>query len=218
MELKRHDAFFKVKGVSDAGVFSGYGSIYNVIDDGDDIVAPGCFAESLKASQAADDMPAMLWQHRSAEPCGTYVKVSEDDTGLYVEGQLALKTQVGAEAYELLKMKAIKGLSIGYLTREDSYDQVTGVRTIKRADLWEVSLVTFPMNREARVAAVKSIEGLSRLSDVERYLRDAGGVSRVEAKTLIARIKALALRDAVEADELAQLAESIKAATAVLSR
>jgi len=202
------DVPFEVKAVSDDGLFSGYGSVFGVLDSYKEVVAPGAFAESLQCR-----MPALLWQHRAGEPIGVYTAVREDAVGLYVEGKLALKTARGAEAYELLKMRALSGLSIGFVTREDSYDKVTGVRTLKKVDLWEVSLVTFPANDAARIAAVKSIDALNSLADAEAYLRDAGGLSRREAMALVSRIKSLHGRS--DSDELGELAALVQRNTAL---
>ena len=202
--LRDHlDIPFKIKAVSDDGLFSGYGSVFGVVDSYKEVVAPGAFSESLDGR-----MPALLWQHRSGEPIGVYSTVKEDPIGLHVEGKLALKTARGAEAYELLKMGAISGLSIGFMTREDSYDKVSGIRTLKKIDLWEVSLVTFPANDSARVSAVKSIEQIESFRDVESFLRESGGFSKSEALGLLARIKSLHGRsDSVELGELAALIE-----------
>ena len=194
----RLDVPFKIKAVSEDGIFSGYGSVFGVIDSYKEVVAPGAFSESL-----SQRTPALLWQHRSGEPIGVYSALREDQTGLYVEGKLALKTARGAEAYELLKMGAISGLSIGFVTRDDSYDRVTGIRTLKKVDLWEVSLVTFPANDAARVSGVKSIDTIASLADAESYLRDAGGFSRREATALVSRIKSL--RGRGDPDELGEL-------------
>lgn len=192
------DIPFKIKAVSDDGLFSGYGSVFGVVDSYKEVVAPGAFAESLQGR-----MPALLWQHRSGEPIGVYTSVKEDNVGLYVEGKLALKTARGAEAYELLKMGALNGLSIGFITREDSYDKVSGVRTLKKVDLWEVSLVTFPANDASRVSNVKGIEQINSLSDAEAYLRDACGLSRREALAIVSRIKSLHGRS--DSDELGSI-------------
>lgn len=194
----RLDVPFKIKAVSEDGLFSGYGSVFGVIDSYEEVVAPGAFAESL-----SQRTPALLWQHRSGEPIGVYSALREDQTGLYVEGKLALKTARGAEAYELLKMGAISGLSIGFVTRDDSYDRVTGIRTLKKVDLWEVSLVTFPANDAARVSGVKSIDTIESLADAEAFLREAGGLSRREATALVSRIKSL--RGRGDPDELGEL-------------
>ena len=194
----RLDVPFQIKAVSDDGLFSGYGSVFGVIDSYKEVVAPGAFSESL-----SQRTPALLWQHRSGEPIGVYSALREDQTGLYVEGKLALKTARGAEAYELLKMGAISGLSIGFVTRDDSYDRVTGIRTLKKVDLWEVSLVTFPANDAARVSGVKSIETIESLADAEAFLREAGGLSRREATALVSRIKSL--RGRGDPDELGEL-------------
>lgn len=199
----RLDVPFKIKAVSEDGLFSGYGSVFGVIDSYKEVVAPGAFSESL-----SQRTPALLWQHRSGEPIGVYSALREDQTGLYVEGKLALKTARGAEAYELLKMGAISGLSIGFVTRDDSYDRVTGIRTLKKVDLWEVSLVTFPANDAARVSGVKSIDTISSLADAESYLRDAGGLSRREATAFVSRIKSLHGRG--DPDELGELLALIK--------
>lgn len=197
------DVPFKIKAVSDDGLFSGYGSVFNVVDSYKEIVVPGAFVDSLEGR-----MPSLLWQHRSGEPIGVYTAVREDNVGLYVEGKLALKTSRGAEAYELLKMGAISGLSIGFITREDSYDKVSGIRTLKKLDLWEVSLVTFPANDAARISAVKSIQQIKNLADAERFLRDSGGLSKGEAVEFVSRIKSLhGRRDSDELGELAALAK-----------
>jgi HK97 family phage prohead protease len=207
--MKFHDIGFEIKEVNNTGTFAGYGSVYDTIDQGDDIVAAGAFSDSLSDWASKGRMPAMLWQHRSDQPCGVYTTIKEDANGLYVEGQLALKTQRGAEAYELLQMKAISGLSIGFLTREDSYDQKTGVRTIKRADLWECSLVTFPMNDDARIEVVKSMEQITDFKSAEHYLRESGGLSRSEAVAFVSRVKSLMQRDSAEDAEAKQLIEAL---------
>jgi len=210
--MNHHDIGFEIKEITGTGTFAGYGSVYGVLDEGDDIASPGSFAGSLAALASKSQMPALLWQHKASEPIGAYTAVKEDPLGLYVEGKLALKTQRGAEAYELMQMKAISGLSIGYITKDFDYDAKTGIRTIKSADLYEISLVTFPMNDSARVSAVKSISEISDLTSAENYLRDAGGLSRREAKAFISTLKALSLRNA--GDDSAEL----KAITSLLEK
>lgn len=184
MQQKHLDVPLQIKSLSEDGSFSGYGSVFGVKDSYDEIVAPGAFSESLESRT-----PSLLWQHRTSEPIGVYTVVKEDGVGLYVEGQLALKTARGAEAYELMKMGAISGMSIGFYTREDSFDSVTGVRTLKKLDLWEVSLVTFPANDAARVTGVKEIveDGqLPSLKDFERFLREAG-FSKTQAAAIASK-------------------------------
>lgn len=217
--MNHHDIGFEIKEVKSSGCFAGYGSVYGVLDHGDDIVSPGSFADSLKAMSAKAQMPAMLWQHKASEPIGAYTSVKEDAQGLYVEGKLALKTQRGAEAYELMQMKAISGLSIGYITKDADYNAKTGVRTIKSADLYEISLVTFPMNDSARVSAVKSISEIGDLATAETYLRDAGGLSRKEAKAFISTLKGLVHRDVApdNSDELKEIASLLAQRKAIFA-
>lgn len=211
------DKPFEIKDVSTSGTFAGYGSVYGNLDQGDDIVAPGAFADSLKSYAAKGSLPALLWQHKQSEPIGTYTAMREDDHGLYVEGKLALKTQRGAEAYELMQMKAISGMSIGFQTIEDDFDRKSGVRTILKGDLWEVSLVTFPMNDAARVMHIKSIEEVVDFKSAERLLRDAGGFSRSEAVALVSRIKSLTQSESVDEDETRQLIKALALRTQLLT-
>jgi len=137
------------------GVFSGYGSIFGNKDLGNDIVVEGAFAKSI-ASKGAKAVK-MLYQHRPDEPIGVFDEIIEDRRGLKVKGRLAMGTQRGREVYELMKMGALDGLSIGY--RVDAkgydYDEKGKRRYLKSVDLMEISAVTFPMNPRARVAAVK---------------------------------------------------------------
>ncbi len=208
--LKHLDVEFKVKAVTEDGLFSGYGSVFGVVDSYKEIVVPGAFTESLAAKK-----PSLLWQHRSGEPIGVYTTVKEDAVGLHVDGKLALKTARGAEAYELLKMGAVTGLSIGYQVRDESYDRVSGINTLKKLDLWEVSLVTFPANDAARVTGVKTVEEIESLKDAEAFLREAGGFSKSQALAIVARIKSMQGRS--DSDELGELAALIKRNTAQIS-
>lgn len=220
MTTKTLDFSCELKATGDTGTFEGYGSVFNITDRGGDIVAAGAFAETLAAAKAAGRLPAMLWQHRQAEPIGVYTEMEEDPIGLKVKGKLALKTARGAEAYELMKMGAISGLSIGYQVRDDSWDHVTGVRTIKKADLHELSLVTLPMNDASRVSAVKTIEGLGSLSEIERHLRDVCGLSKSEATALVSRMKSVIGRGdpGDGSDSLAELYEALKRREAAIPR
>lgn len=211
MTTKTLDFECQLKADGDTGSFEGYGSVFSITDRGGDIVAPGAFADTLSAAKAAGRMPAMLWQHRQAEPIGVYTSMEEDSIGLKVSGKLALKTARGAEAYELMKMGAITGLSIGYKVRDDSWDRVTGVRTIKKADLFELSLVTIPMNDASRVSAVKTIEELDSLSEFERHLRDVGGFSKSEATALVSRMKSVISRGDPGERELAAFTAALQA-------
>ena len=215
MPVKNLDFDFEVKEVTAAGNFTGYGSVYSIVDQGGDIVAPGAFAESIASLTSKNRMPSMLFGHQAGQlPVGSYQSVKEDAAGLWLDGNLAIDTQRGGDLHKLMKMKpvsAISGLSIGFVTRDDSYDRVTGIRTIKKADLWEVSLVNFPMNDSARVQTVKSIELIDDLKVAEQYLRDAG-LSRTEAKAFIARVKSLGPRDAGE-DDMRQIMEALQRRT-----
>ena len=162
------------------GTFIGYGSIFNNTDLGNDVVEKGAFTKSL--GKTGPKGVKMLFQHKTDMPIGVFESVEEDEKGLRVKGRLALKTQAGREAYELLKMGAIDGLSIGFRVKPDGqkYDSKSKRRYIKEVELMEISLVTFPMNPRARVRSVKG-DGLS-IREWENGLRDVFHLSRSEAK------------------------------------
>ena len=185
------DVPLELKEVNSDGTFSGYGSVFGNVDSYKEVVSKGAFSDSISDWKSKGRLPALLWQHRTGEPIGVYKEMREDDHGLMVRGELALKTVRGSEAYELMKIGAVGGLSIGFNTREDSLDKGTGIRTLNKVDLWEVSVVTFPANQEARIATVKQIDDLKELKDIEHYLRESGGFSRSQAVALVSRIKAV---------------------------
>ena len=137
-------------------------------------------------------MPKLLWAHDTREgPIGKWLDMREDATGLRVEGELFVDDIPRArQAHALLKGDALDGLSIGYKTVDSAVDRNTGVRTLKKVKLFEVSLVTFPMLDTARVSAVKTAMcngTLPDYRDVERWLRDEGGFSQRQAKAFVAK-------------------------------
>jgi HK97 family phage prohead protease len=218
MELRYIDRPFDVKEVQEDGVFEGFGSVFGNVDSYKEIVAPGAFTESLAGWKAAGRLPPVLWQHRSGEPIGPYLAMEEQPIGLHVRGQLLVNdVQRAKEARALMKAKAVNGLSIGFVTREDSYDRVTGIRTLKKVDLWEVSVVTFPANPAAQISSVKSaIDGIQSYAEAESFLREVGRLSKADATGFIARFKSLGGRS--ESDELGALAAAIERRTAALKR
>ena len=136
------------------GVFTGYASLFNKRDGAGDIVMPGAFAESLK-KRGVENI-RMLFQHDPSEPIGTWVDINETDRGLFVRGRLDRNVQRGRELYSLLESGGLDGLSIGFKTVVARQDRATKTRRIYTIDLWEISLVTFPMLEGARVSTVKS--------------------------------------------------------------
>jgi len=194
------------------GTFEGYGSVFGNKDLGNDVIEAGAFAKSLKKRKPQN--VKLLYQHKSDMPIGVFDEIREDDHGLVVKGRLALKTQAGAEAYELLKMGALDGLSIGFRVnpQQVSYDKRGGKRIIKEVDLMEVSLVTFPMNPQATVRSVKGEE--ISIREWENGLRDAFSLSRSEAK--VAAKAVTKCFDQREVDESAELVDAIKELTLTL--
>jgi HK97 family phage prohead protease len=142
--------FEDVMDVTNGAEISGYASVFGASDQGNDVVQKGAYAASLKSIKDAGRNVKMLWQHDPAKPIGVWDEVYEDEKGLFVKGRILAEVQAGAEALALIKAGAIEGLSIGYRTICAEKSQ-KGKRLLHEIDLWEVSLVTFPMLPEARV-------------------------------------------------------------------
>lgn len=211
------DVQFDIKALDDSeekGEFSGYGSIFGNKDLGNDVVVEGAFAKSIgkKGAKAVK----MLYQHRADEPIGVFDEIIEDRRGLKVKGRLAMGTQRGREVYELMKMGAIDGLSIGYRVdpKGYDYDDKGKRRYLKSVDLMEISAVTFPMNPKARVSAVKTDR---TVREWEEVLRDAADLSRNEAKVAASAVaKALEQRDAGTQEMPSEVVSEIEKLTNIL--
>lgn len=179
---------FEIKALGEDGTFEGYASTFGGIDAYDDTIEPGAFTETI-----AQKTPALLWQHNSGDVIGVIDELREDGYGLYMKAHLLIEDISKAkEAHILLKAKALSGLSIGYVPVEYWYEKNDKarwgeVRHLKKIDLWEISIVTFPADSGAGVTGVKSFSDMG-IREIEDTLRDAG-LSRREAKSLISRCK-----------------------------
>ena len=151
-QIKR--ARLAVQTVSTDGEFSGYATLFGKVDMGRDRVEPGAFRRCLK-NRAVKDV-RMLFQHDPCEPIGVWTDIREDKRGLFVRGRILADTVKGAEVLSLMRAGALDGLSIGFRTRKSRTDRKSGIRSILEADLWEISIVTFPMLPQARVQQIKS--------------------------------------------------------------
>jgi len=132
-----------------AGIVRGYAALFHLVDLAGDRIAPGAFAASLAKRGAAGIR--MLWQHEPGRPIGVWTAVAEDARGLKVEGRLALGTRGGREAFQLIAAGAVDGLSIGFRTQRAAKETGAARRRLVEIDLWEISVVTFPMQEGARV-------------------------------------------------------------------
>jgi HK97 family phage prohead protease len=135
------------------GTVEGYASLFGEIDQARDMVMRGAFADTLR--QRGVRRVPMLFQHDPAEPVGVWLELREDHRGLYARGRLIPEVARGRELLSLLRAGAIDGLSIGFRTVQGRIDPRTRVRRLHAVDLWEISIVTFPLLAGARVRAVK---------------------------------------------------------------
>ncbi len=158
-------------GLSDGAEITGYASLFNAEDKGGDVVQKGAYVASLARLSKAGGKVKMLWQHDPMQPIGVWDEIYEDNKGLFVKGRLLPEVQAGREAMALLQAGAIDGLSIGYRTvRAEKYSKG---RLLHEIELWEVSMVTFPMLPEARVMPMDDEAALAQsLAETFRQARD----------------------------------------------
>ncbi len=140
--------------ISTEGQFEGYASLFNVPDLGRDVVEKGAFAASL--ARRGPRGVKLLWQHNPSEPIGQWLMLREDERGLFVRGKLSPGVARARETLALMRDGAVDGLSIGFRTVKARNDPRTGFRRLTEIDLWEISIVTFPLLPQARVSAVKA--------------------------------------------------------------
>ena len=144
------------------GTVEGYASLFGEVDQARDMVMPGAFSQTLR-QRGLRKIP-MLFQHDPAEPVGIWLELREDMRGLWARGRLIPEVARGRELLALVQQGAIDGLSIGYRTVRGRIDPKTRIRKLYQVDLWEVSIVTFPLLAGARVRAVKEAPSRPRLS------------------------------------------------------
>lgn len=171
--------------------FSGYASVFGGVDSYGDTIMPGAYATTLKNRTRPI---AMRWNHYGPV-IGKWTRIEEDEKGLYVEGELTEGHSVAKDAYALLKHGAVSGLSIGYYPVKESPNDHGGM-DISEIKLVEISVVESPADMAAQISDVKSaIEQAETRKEFEELLRNAGGFSRTDAKTLVTRIKSLGHRN-----------------------
>ncbi|MDP3897629.1 MAG: HK97 family phage prohead protease [Mesorhizobium sp.] len=160
------------------GAFSGYASLFGKVDMARDAVEAGAFRRSLR--QRGPESVRMLYQHDPNQPIGRWTEIREDARGLFVRGRLTPGVARSREVLQLMRAGALDGLSIGFRTVRARKDVQSGVRRILEADLWEISVVTFPMLPEARIAQVKHAArarawtgGRAEMRRIDRGLRYA---------------------------------------------
>ncbi len=212
-------AFTKLdlKSVTADGLFEGYAGLFNSEDLGRDVIMPGAFARSLRTRGAS--RIKMLFQHDPAQPIGVWTELTENARGLYATGRLTTQVAKAREVLALMRDGAVDGLSIGFRAVKGSRDARSGVRRLTEIDLWEISIVTFPMQPDARIHNVRSAPFAGHLPtarEFERWLTRDAGLTRSQARA-IARdgLKGLASsRDAAAGKrEVTELSGMIRRAT-----
>lgn len=204
--VERKFAGVKLEDVDSDGAFSGYASVFGKVDMAKDAVAAGAFRRSLRLK--GPESVRMLFQHDPNQPIGRWTEIREDARGLFVRGKLTSGVAKSQEILRLMRAGALDGLSIGFRTVRAKKDLGTGVRRILEADLWEISIVTFPMLPEARIDRVKGFDRVKGLGpagtrrprpDHQRWQRGKPGQGHAELADLFRQ----AARDIKEEERMA---------------
>ncbi len=176
--------------VQEDGFFSGYLAVFNNIDSHGDVIRKGAFLKTIEEWNSKGKYPAIFWNHDPDEPIGVFTLMREDEKGLYVEGRLLISDIVRAKStYALMKVKAIDGMSIGYITIQATHDPQTMIRELIELELVEGSIVAFPSNPNSLISSVKSKlqDGeLPSLPEFEKFLRESG-FSKAQATVIASK-------------------------------
>jgi len=191
------------------GVFSGYASVFNGVDSYGDTIIPGAY----KSTITERERPIQLRFNHEQGVIGKWIRIEEDDKGLYVEGELTPGHSKAIDVYASLKHGAISGLSIGY--RAIKYtENKTGGLNLEEISLIEISVVESPADLNAQIGTIKSVlDEIKTLKEIEALLRDAGGFSRADATALVSRVKALAHGDRESEKSASEILQYIQSAS-----
>jgi HK97 family phage prohead protease len=190
------------------GIFSGYASVFGGVDAYGDTIIKGAYANTLENRKRPVQM---RWNHYG-DVIGKWLKIEEDEKGLYVEGSLTPNHSLAQDVYASLKHGSIGGLSIGYRVVK-GLENTTGGLDLQEIDLVEISVVESPADIAAQIDEVKSnIKQAESLKEIEAILRDAGNFTRTDATALVARIKAITLGEQEKIAETSETNDAIKAA------
>jgi len=176
--------------------FKGYASTFGNVDRGADVVDQGAFTDFIAGQKASGDILPALWQHQWESPVGIYIELREDAKGLFVHGVMPLDDDfVKKRVIPQMRIKSVSKMSIGYFINDSEWDG--DIRHLKKLGLWEISIVTVPMNNEANITEMKR-DGLSLSTDelktmtereLENGLRSGLPLSKEASKVVIALLK-----------------------------
>jgi uncharacterized protein len=133
----------------------GYASLFWTRDLKDDVTAAGAFSASLR--RTGPEGLRMLHQHDSRTPIGVWDIANEDHRGLFVRGRILGFSPEARLCAALVRAGALDGLSIGFRTLKARPDESGRLRVLTEVDLWEVSIVTFPMLPQARISQIQTL-------------------------------------------------------------
>ena len=126
---------------------AGYAALFGIADGAGDTIRPGAFARTLAERKEA--LP-LFWQHNPEQRIGTVEVAAEDARGLRVVARI---DNPGSLAVQQLAARAVNGLSFGYRAR--GFRRTPDGRVLEDVDLFEVSLVTHPLQPNARVHLIQ---------------------------------------------------------------
>jgi hypothetical protein len=176
----------EIKELTEDGSFSGIASMYGIEDLGGDIIDRGAFTKTLQESPVVP----ILWQHKSDEVVGEGA-LKEWQGKVLINGKLDLDDPTAQKAYQKLKKRLIKGLSIGFQTIKSTWENIEEngasklIRHIQELKLWEVSIVTFPQLPQAQITRVKAIDADERVTRLEEQFLALSARSSTPASTVV---------------------------------
>lgn len=190
-----------IKASGEGYSFEGYASKFNGVDTYGDTILPGAYKGVVKEARVSGRMPKMFFNHKSYDlPVGKWRKMDEDEEGLFVAGSLTKGMSIVEDIKLALAEQTLDGLSVGIGLKGEDYEWVEDPkssisRIIKNvSSLREISLVSFPADDGGRVdmSSIKAeLDSVQSLSDLEMFLREAGGFSKSAATAVVSRAKSI---------------------------
>lgn len=212
-----------LKFASTEGAFTGYGSVFGVLDSKNDIIMPGAYAEVIKSGARVPVYVNHGWL-RGEIPVGAWNDLKEDDRGLFGAAELVMQMPSAVNAYWGMKSGLVTGLSVAIIPDSKATERRSdGARVIHRVKaMKEISIVTDPANGESRVVDVKfrdELDAVETVRDFERLLRDVGAFDQASAKMLTAKARELFVqRDVDDEDAQTKAADDLNAAFFIAAR
>ena len=151
------------------GIVTGLGSVFGNVDSDGDIIEKGAYTKTIQENRSRIKY---LYQHRIDKPVGTMKELNETSEGLRFVSQIATKTSLGSDVFEMIKAGVLTENSVGFSTVKQAFNKAENVNYIKEVKLYEISAVTLAANPMAGIDGFKSQDGTLKEDLINQYFTE----------------------------------------------